>query len=312
MKVSRLVSIIFILMDKKRISAQELANMFEVSVRTIYRDLEAISLAGIPVHSIAGVGGGFEIMENYKIDKKAFSEEDLTTLLMGISSIPTVMRNNSFIQTYCKINSLIPEERKEAAHFHTEQMQIDFSHWMGNRDRDLEDYLETIKTALLKRRILSFEYINHSGEETKRQVEPYQLILKGSQWYFQGFCYKRENFRLFKLTRMTNLKIEKSEFTQKKYPKPLLDTEGILDKLQTSIKLRIHGSIRERLLDYCNCDNFLKDGKNHYIVTFPFIENNYYYGILLSFGEYCECLEPLHIRMELKRKIAELSKIYEN
>lgn len=310
MKVSRLVSIIFILMDKKRIRAQELANMFEVSVRTIYRDIEAINLAGIPVHSITGVGGGFEIMENYKIDKRAFSEEDLTTLLMGISSIPTVMKSNSFIHTYGKINSLIPEERKEAAHFHAEQMQIDFSHWMGNRD--LEDYIETIKTALLKSRILSFEYINHSGEETKRQVEPYQLILKGSQWYFQGYCYKRENFRLFKLTRMTNLKIENFEFIQKKYPKPLLDTVGILDKLQISIKLRIHESIRERLLDYCDYDNFLKDGKNHYIVTFPFIENNYYYGILLSFGEHCECIEPLHIRTELKRKIADLSKIYEN
>ena len=99
MKVSRLVSIIFILMDKKRISAQELANMFEVSVRTIYRDIEAISMAGIPVHSIAGVGGGFEVMEKYKIDKKAFSEEDLTTILMGISSIPAVMKSDGFQDT---------------------------------------------------------------------------------------------------------------------------------------------------------------------------------------------------------------------
>lgn len=309
MKVSRLVSIILILMDKKRISAQELANMFEVSVRTIYRDIEAISMAGIPVHSIAGVGGGFEVMEKYKIDKKAFSEEDLTTILMGISSIPAVMKSDSFIHTYGKINSLIPEERKEAAHFHTEQMHIDFSHWMGNRD--LEDYIETIKTALIKSRIVSFEYINHSGEETKRQVEPYQLILKGSQWYFQGYCYKREGFRLFKLTRMTNLKIEDFEFVPKEHPKPLSNTVEILDKIQISIKLRIHESIMERLLDYCDHDQFLKDGKNHYLVTFPFIENNYYYGILLSFGEYCECIEPLHIRTELKRKIANLSKIYE-
>ncbi|EPH70488.1 hypothetical protein D929_02332, partial [Enterococcus faecalis 02-MB-P-10] len=160
-------------------------------------------------------------------------------------------------------------------------------------------------------KILSFGYINHSGEKTKRQVEPYQLILKGSQWYFQGYCYKREGFRLFKLTRMTNLKIEDFEFVPKEHPKPLLDTVEILDKIQISIKLRIHESIMERLLDYCDHDNFFKDGKNHYLVTFPFIENNYYYGILLSFGKYCECIEPLHIRTELKRKIANLSKIYE-
>lgn len=92
MKVSRLVNIIMILMDKKRIGAKELADMFEVSTRTIYRDIESISMAGVPVHSSSGVGGGFEIMENYKIDKNTFSEADLTTLLIGISSIPNVMK----------------------------------------------------------------------------------------------------------------------------------------------------------------------------------------------------------------------------
>ncbi|EPH72675.1 hypothetical protein D929_01895, partial [Enterococcus faecalis 02-MB-P-10] len=160
-------------------------------------------------------------------------------------------------------------------------------------------------------KILSFGYINHSGEKTERQVEPYQLILKGSQWYFQGYCYNREGFRLFKLTRMMNLKIEDFGFVPKEYPKPRLDTVDILDNTQISVKLRIHESIMERLLDYCNYENFFKDGKNHYIVTFPFIENTYYYGILLSFGEYCECIEPLHIRTALKRKIDDLSKIYE-
>ena len=70
MKIDRLVSIIMILLDKERIGAQELADMFEVSPRTIYRDIDAINMAGIPVHSTSGVGGGFEIMQNYKLEKK--------------------------------------------------------------------------------------------------------------------------------------------------------------------------------------------------------------------------------------------------
>lgn len=310
MKVSRLISIIMILMDKKRIGAKELADMFEVSTRTIYRDVESISMAGIPIHSTSGVGGGFEIMEKYKIDKNTFSEADLTTLLIGISSIPDAMKNKDFINTHTKIKRLIPTEKIESTNLQTEQIHIDFSRWMGNRN--LEPHLNTIKMALKENKVLSFEYINHSGNKTTRQVEPYQLVLKNSQWYFHGYCYKRNDFRLFKLTRLSHLKIEDATFTPKGYPKLILDTKEILTKLQVTIKLRIHTSIMEQLLDYCDYDNFLKDGKDHYIVNFPFIENNYHYGILLSFGDMCECLAPLHIRTELKRKTANLAQIYDN
>lgn len=87
MKVDRLISIIMILLDKERIGAQELADMFEVSPRTIYRDIDAINMAGIPIRSTSGVGGGFEIMPQYKVDKKVFSTTDLSALLMGLSSI---------------------------------------------------------------------------------------------------------------------------------------------------------------------------------------------------------------------------------
>ncbi|MCH4168532.1 MAG: YafY family transcriptional regulator [Streptococcaceae bacterium] len=308
MKVNRLVSIIMILIDKKRISAKKLADMFEVSTRTIYRDIEAISMAGIPVHSTTGMGGGFEIMENYKIDKNTFSQAELITLLIGISSIPNDIKSKDFTNTLTKIKSLIPIDKVETTNLQTEQIHIDFSHWMGNRN--LETTLDIIKIALQENKVISFEYLNHSGNKTKRQVEPYQLVLKSSQWYFQGYCYERNDFRLFKLTRLSNLKMENTRFIPKKYQKPLLDTTKILSKLQVTIKLRIHQSIMEQLLDYCDYDSFLKDGESHYIVNFPFIENDYHYGILLSFADSCECLAPLHIRTELKRKIANLYQIY--
>ncbi len=309
MKVSRLVSIIMTLIDKKRINAKELSDIFEVSIRTIYRDMEAINMAGIPVHSTPGVGGGFEIMENYKIDKNTFSETDITTLLVGISSIPSAVKSKEFSNTLTKIRSLIPVDKVDSIHLQTEQLHIDFSHWMGNRD--LEAYLSTIKMALQECKVLSFGYINHKGNKSKRQVEPYQLVLKSSQWYFQGYCYERNDFRLFKLTRLSNLEMEDSLFIPKDYQKPFLNKPEIWTKLQVRIKLRIHISIMEQLLDYCEYGKFLPDGTNYYIVYFPFIENDYHYGILLSFGKRCECLEPLHIRSELKRKIADLSKIYE-
>ncbi|WP_424350102.1 helix-turn-helix transcriptional regulator (plasmid) [Latilactobacillus sp. 5-91] len=308
MKVSRLVSIIMVLIDKKKISAKELSDMFEVSTRTIYRDIEAISMSGIPVHSTSGIGGGFQIMDNFKIDKNTFSESDITTILIGISNIPNIMKNKEFPSTLAKINNFIPKDKIESAQIKTDQMHVDFDHWMGVRN--LDHQLNIIKYAIQNNNVISFEYINHKGEKTKRQVEPYQIIFKSSQWYFHGYCYERSDFRLFKLTRLSNLKLIETAFIPKDYKKILLDTTNIVTKLQVDIKLRIHVSIMERLLDYCEPASFIPDSNDYYIVNFPFIENDYYYGIILSFGGQCECLEPLHIRSELKRKIESLSQMY--
>ena len=113
MKVDRLVSIIMTLLDKKRIGAQELADMFEVSPRTIYRDIDAINMAGIPIRSISGVGGGFEIMPNYKIDKKVFSSADLATILMGLSSLSNMIHGGELVNALAKVKSFIPADKAE-------------------------------------------------------------------------------------------------------------------------------------------------------------------------------------------------------
>lgn len=111
MKVERLMSIILLLLDKERVSAQELADMFEVSLRTIYRDIDAIGLAGIPIRSTPGVGGGFEIMPNYKIDRKVFSTADLSAMLIGLSSLSNMIRSDELINALAKVKSFIPAER---------------------------------------------------------------------------------------------------------------------------------------------------------------------------------------------------------
>ena len=136
--------------------------------------------------------------------------------------------------------------------------------------------------------------------------------MKGNHWYFQGYCYKRNDFRLFKLARISKLKLEMTFFTPRDYQKPLMDFTDILTTMQIKIKLRIHKSVMDRALDYCMYEDFSPDGDEYYIVTFPFIENDYYYNILLSFGDKCECLEPIHIRTELKRKIYDIANLYEN
>jgi len=310
MKVDRLVSIIMILLEKERIGAQELADLFEVSPRTIYRDMDAINMAGIPVCSSPGVGGGFEIMQKYKIDKKVFSTADLSSILMGLSSLSNMIRGDELVNALAKVKSFIPADRAKDIELKANQIYIDLSPWMGNRN--IQSYLEIIKTALQESKLLSFEYADRYGNRTVRTAEPYQLVLKSNHWYWQGYCHKRNDFRLFKLSRTSNLQIQAESFTPRDYQKPELDVTDIVATMQIKIKIRIHKSVMDRVLDYCAYEHFSPDGDEYYIVSFPFIENEYHYNILFSFGDKCECLEPLHIRTEMKRRIRDIAAIYES
>ena len=308
MKTDRLVSIILILLDKKRIDAQTLAEMFEVSLRTIYRDMDAINMAGIPVRSTPGVGGGFEIMPQYKLDKNVFSTADLSAILMGLSNLSDVMRGDELLNALAKVKSFIPAGKAKDIEMKANQICIDLSPWMGNRN--IQPYLKIMQTALQLNRLLSFEYMDHHGKQTMRTIEPCQLVLKGNHWYIHGYCRLREDFRLFKLSRMKALQIEETIFTPRNHIRPILDFADILETMQKKITIRIHKSILERVLDYCTYDDLVPDGGEHYIIAFPFIENDYYYDILLSFGDKCECLEPLSIRTEMKNRIQKIAVLY--
>lgn len=310
MKIDRLVSMIMILLDKKRVGAQELADMFEVSSRTIYRDIDAINTAGIPIRSISGVGGGFEIMPEYKIDKKVFSTADLSAILMGLSSLSNMVRADELVNALAKVRSFIPAEKEKDIEIAINQICIDLSPWMGNKN--IQPYLEIIKTALQDHKLLCFEYTAHRGKKTARTVEPYQLVLKSSHWYFYGYCHTRNDYRLFRLTRMSELKIRQETFMPRDYQKPILNFEEILVSMQTEIKIRIHKSVLDRVLEFCTYDHFTPDGDEHYIVNFPFIENKYYYDVLLGFGDKCECLEPLHIRAKIKQRAHDIAAMYNN
>lgn len=310
MKISRLVSMILLLLEKERVGAQELAGLFEVSARTIYRDIDTINMAGIPVRAIPGVNGGFEIMPQYKIDKQAFSSADLSAILMGLSSLSTMVRGDELVGAFAKVRSFIPAERAREIELKTSQLLIDLSPWTGNRN--VQPYLETIKEAMQEQRLLSFDYLDRTGNRIPRVAEPYQLVLKGNHWYWQGFCRLRNDFRLFKLNRMSGLKMLDETFSAREHPKPQLDAADVIAKMQTQITLRIHKSILERVLDYCSEEDITPDGEEHYLVRYPLIENDYYYGVLLSFGDKCECLAPPRIRAEMKRRAHAIAALYDH
>ena len=233
MKIDRLVSIIMILLEKERIGAQELAELYEVSPRTIYRDIDAINMAGIPVCSVPGVGGGFEIMQKYKIDKNVFSTAELSAILMGLSNLSSMIRGDELINALTKVKSFIPADKAKDIELKANQIYIDLSPWNGNRN--IQVYMEIIKTSILESKLLSFEYADRHGNKTTRTVEPYQLVLKNSHWYMQVYCLTRNDFRLFKISRISSLQMKEESFIPRDYQKPRSDHNVEMPKMWTCV-----------------------------------------------------------------------------
>ncbi|OAB44698.1 helix-turn-helix transcriptional regulator [Paenibacillus glacialis] len=309
MKVDRLISIIMVLLERRKISAKSLSEMFEVSLRTIYRDIDAINMAGIPIVSTPGVHGGFHIMEEYKVDKKLFTTSDISTLLMGLGSISSMLTSEEMVHTLAKVKSLIPAEQASDIEFKSNQIAIDIKPWMGNENQQL--FLDVIKISFQKQNLLSFLYSDRKGNISSRKIEPYKLVLKENHWYVQGFCLEKQDFRLFKLFRISNLIMLDEIFIPRKLPTTISEFTDVMTKKQTEIKLLIHESILDWVQHYCSSEHIIPYGDNQFIVHFPFIVDDFGYSLLFSFGDKCECLEPLEVRTEMIRRVRNMKKLYE-
>ncbi|WP_017413340.1 helix-turn-helix transcriptional regulator [Clostridium tunisiense] len=308
MKIDRLISIIMVLLQRKKISATKLAEMFEVSPRTIYRDIETINSAGIPIITYPGINGGIGIMEEYKIDKKLFTTSDIETLLIGLGSISNAITNDEIINTLAKVKGLVPDEQIRDIELKSSQITVDLTPWIGNKD--LQPNLEKIKKALNDKKILSFEYLKGNGKRSNRRVEPYRLVLKELHWYLQGHCDLRQDFRTFKLSRISALEILEDTFIPREFHVKSLGSWDYIEKNIITIKLIVHESLREKMVEHCGEENIQPYEDNKFIVNFPFTEDDFGYNLLISFGDKCECLEPMQVRQEVISRIKNLLKVY--
>ena len=300
MKIDRLLSIIMVLIEQNKISASKLAEMFEVTPRTIYRDIETIQAAGGPIVTYTGTNGGIGILENYKIDKKFFTKEDMITIMTGLGSISSSVTNSGLNKVLTKLQSLIPEDHTQEIKLKSGQVVIDLTTWSGNKK--LQANLIKIKEALNQRKYLIFKYLDGNGKSTERKVEPYQLLWKEEKWYINSYCTMRNDFRLFKLSRISYLKVLDETFSLREFDMEELRMNWS-EKRILNIKLLADVSLKEKILERCEEENITYCGKNKMIVEFPFVDDDFGYELLLSFGNKCECLEPVEIREKLIEKI---------
>lgn len=311
MKSERLLAITMMLLEQKQVSAPKLAELFEVSVRTIYRDIDSLSQAGIPVVAFPGSKGGIRIMENYKIDQRFFTTSDLISLLTSLNSMHKHMNSKQTAYTIEKLKSLVPEKMEKEVALKTDQLIIDLSPWIQNGQAGAS--IDVIQHALDNQHVLSIEYENRAGQYSSRLIEPYRLILKESSWYTQAFCLEKQEFRIFKLSRMKNIQQTTKLIEQRTPPAVSFgrDTSGRTSFI--TLSLEVDYSVKDQLAERFNDLQFLpQKGSDRYLVEFPyFIPDEFGYHLLLGFGTRCKCLAPDSIRLELVKRLKEVLAFYE-
>ena len=310
MKFERMLAIVMLLLQRKKVTGKELAEMFEVSLRTIYRDIEAINSAGIPIITTSGIGGGIGIIEQYKIEKGIFTADDISTMLMGLGIVQGALSGKDIASVHAKLRSFISEELADDIAIKTDQIMFDLSSWV--RGKDSNKVLDTVKSAMEQKHTLTFTYLGHRGQEKFHGIESHRLVFKSSQWYLQGYSTDNQNFRLFKLRRMHNIQREAGTFSHRILPHPFSDFTDTMAKQTFNIRLLIESSVIDRMLDYCTMDDITDIGNGKYMVNFKFIDDDYGYGILMSFGNKLTCMEPDYIRAELQRRLEAILKQYKD
>ncbi len=294
MQESRLFKIVYYLLDKGQATAPELARHFEVSVRTVYRDIDALSAAGIPVYTETGRAGGIRLMDNFVLNKAVLSEEEKQEILTALKSIQTVQNLGGS-----------PTLQKLSAMFHLpleDWLEVDFSRW-GNPGSDKETF-ELLKSAAIRCRRVKLCYAGSRGNISKRIVEPCKLAYKGNAWYLKAFCTHKQDFRIFKLSRILELEILKENFEPRSFPDPG-DNSGIKYDLVT---LRFPEEMAYRVYDEFDKTQVQRQAGGYFTVSANMPCDTWLTGFLLSFGTNVEILSPAY----LKEAVAEQAKlIYE-
>ena len=300
MKIDRLVGILTILLQKEVVTAPYLAEKFEVSRRTINRDIEDLCKAGIPVVTKQGVNGGISIMEQYKIDKLLFTNREMQDILAGLRGLDSVNGTNRYGQLIEKLLVGSSDFMRE-----NQSVLIDLSSWYKD---SLSPKIELIRMAIDKGIELEFVYYSPK-DESIRCVEPYYLIFRWSSWYVWGWCKKREDFRLFKLNRMDEIKLSERCFEKRQVPMPDLSNERIFPG-GIRVKALFEPECKWRLIEEFGIGSFQEreDGKLLFQADYTDKENLFTW--LMSFRDKAELLEPEEMRVELAENIGRMAVMY--
>lgn len=289
---SRLFEIIYILLGKGTATARELAERFEVSPRTIYRDIDALSLAGVPVYAKKGKNGGISLLEGYTLDKALLSDAERDDIMMGLQTLKATGYPDGALE---KLGALFRHDEN--------WISVDFSGW----DEYEKDKFDIVKTAVRSRNVIEFTYYNSYGKVSRRRAEPLQLLFRGKAWYLLAWCRRKESVRLFKLARMRGIAILDETFVR---DVPEMKNAPMEPGITTEVLLHISPQAAYRVYDEFAPGNVEKNDDGSFAVRMTAPVDEWVYGYILSFGRYAQVVSPGDVRDVVKRKLEEALEQY--
>lgn len=301
MKTDRLVSMIFLLMKKKKISARELADYYNCSVRTIYRDMETLENAGVPIVSYRGTEGGFELIEGYRIEKPFLSSQEASMILGLLQGISQVVDD-------VEVESIATKMDGADATF--SNLYFDMKGW-GMSD-DFKNKANRVNQAISHHKALIIEYFSSYLHSSTRKIYPLKIIIKGSQWYLHAFCTLKSDYRLFKITRIKSLQFSDEVFDPNDYKLIPEQKDEWADNTDTPLILKFDKNIYSSFKDFFLEESITEDSGEHFIVSVNFPIDNWVKSLILSFGEMVEVLEPEFLRQEIKEAAQKIVDKYDN
>ncbi len=297
MQINRLFEIIYVLLDKKKVTAKEFAERFEVSIRTVYRDIEMLSSVGIPVYMSKGKGGGISLLSDFVLNKTILTMEEKSNILSSLKAVSSVDLSETD-NALKKLSNLFGETN-------TDWIEVDFTSWYNSNEE--KELFSSLKAAILLNNTISFSYASGKGEQTKRQVDPLKLCFKGQSWYLYGYCKTRCDNRFFKLRRIKSLSVMDVTFHRPPVVQVIREKEVFKEDFIT-LKLKLSEKLAYRVYDEFNTITELEDGS--FIVEVIYPKGDWIYNYITSFGEDCEVLSPEEVRLDVKTKLEKILKNY--
>ena len=301
MKIDRLIGILSVLLQEETVTAPELAERFEVSRRTINRDIDDLLYAGIPIRTTQGVGGGIRIADGYKMDRTILTSKDMQMILAGLRSLDSISGSRYYSQLMEKIKAGSSEYVSGR-----DSILIDLSSWYKE---SLAPKIEIMQDAIENRHLITFTYYGPK-EESKRKIEPYYVVFKWSSWYVWGWCLNRKGFRLFKLNRMDKVKETDTVFSARSVPVPDLSTERVFPG-EINVKALFAPEVKWRLVEEFGPDCFKETDDGRLLFEREYTDEENLISWILTFGDKAELLEPIDIREKLISTIEKMKNSYE-
>ncbi|GJM81998.1 DeoR family transcriptional regulator [Paenibacillus sp. HMSSN-139] len=303
MKLERLISIIYKLLNHDVLSAATLAEEFQVSPRTIYRDIDVLCAAGFPVVSYQGTNGGYGIMDGYKMDKSLLGSYDVASLITVLNSLSTVFEDERAQGTIERLQTIEPEYRSPSLAVDLETRRTDTG------------VLPLLRSAITQRMVVRFDYINAQNQRRSRELEPLRLQFKFGNWYVYGYCRSRQDYREFRLSRMLNVRLMPDSFgPHHEVPEKTGSGSKSWQGQVEEVVIRVNPESLADVMDQFHQaeKQFHDDGSMTVrIPVYQPLGARWLWSILLSFGGGAEVLEPPQLRGIIKEQLQKALKLYE-